>query len=56
MSVKMNLRIITKNHAADLEIECLTKSILKLYGRAGAMPKAWELISEETILKNLIIF
>ena len=27
MSVKMNLRIITKNHAADPEIGLLTQSI-----------------------------
>ena len=44
MVVKMNLRIITKNHAADPEIGFLTKSILKPYGRATAMPKAWKLI------------
>ena len=29
MGVKMNLRIITKNHAADPEIGFLTKSISK---------------------------
>ena len=29
MAVKMNLRIITKNHAADPEIGFLTKSISK---------------------------
>ena len=34
----MNLRIITKNHAVDPEIGLLTKSILKPYGRAAAMP------------------
>ena len=44
MGVEMNLRIITKNHAADPEIGFLTKSILKPYGRATAMPPAWELI------------
>ena len=43
MGVKMNLRIITKNHAADPEIEFLTKSISKPYGRATAVPSAWEL-------------
>ena len=32
MSEEMNLRIITKNHAADPEIGFLTKSILKPYG------------------------
>ena len=39
----MNLRIKTKNHAADPEIGFLTKSISKPYGRATAMPTAWEL-------------
>ena len=46
MGVKMNLRIITKNHAADSEIGFLTKSISKPYGRATAIPPAWELKSE----------
>ena len=41
--VKMNLRIITKNHASYPEIRFLTKSILKPYDRATAMPQAWEL-------------
>ena len=40
---KMNLRIITRNNAADPEIGFLTKSISKPYGRATAMPPAWEL-------------
>ena len=40
--VKINSRIITKNHAADPRIGFLTKSISKLYGHATAMPKAWE--------------
>ena len=39
----MNLRIITKNHEADSEIGFLTKSISKPYGRATALPPAWEL-------------
>ena len=43
MGLKMNLRIITKNHAADPEIGFLTKSIPKPYGHATAMPTAWEL-------------
>ena len=42
MGVKMNSRIITKNHAADPEIRFLRKSISKPYGRATAMPTAWE--------------
>ena len=33
---------ITKYHAADSKIRFLTKSILKPYGRATAMPPAWE--------------
>ena len=43
----MNLRIIMKNHASDPEIRFLTKSIPKPYGRATAMPPAWELILTE---------
>ena len=54
MGVKMNLRIITKNHAADPKIGFLTKSIPKPYGRATAMPPAWELgiISTSFILEK----
>ena len=37
----MNLKI-TENRAADPEIGFLTKSILKLHGRATAMPTAFE--------------
>ena len=44
MAVKMNLRIITRNHAADPEIGFLAKSISKSIGGATAMPTAWELI------------
>ena len=47
MAVKMNLRIIIKNHAADLEIGFLEKSISKPNGYATAMPTAWELIDSE---------
>ena len=51
MAVKMNLKIITKNHAADPEIRFLAKSISKSNGSATAMPTAWELTPE-----NLSIF
>ena len=44
MGVKMNLRIITKNHEADPEKGFLTKSISTPYGRATALPPAWELL------------
>ena len=44
MAVKMNLRILTKYHAANPEIGFLIKSISKPYGRGTAMPTAWELI------------
>ena len=43
MGVEMNLRIITKNHEADLKIRFLAKSISKPIGRATAMPTSWEL-------------
>ena len=42
---KMNLMIITKNHAADPEIGFVAKSISKPNGCATAMPTAWELRS-----------
>ena len=43
MAVKMNLTIITKNHAADQEIGFLEKSISKSNGCATAIPSEWEL-------------
>ena len=51
MGVKMNLRVITKNHESVPEIGFLTKSISTPYGRPTAMPLAWELIyySHDTI-------
>ena len=44
MGVKINLRIITKNHEADPEIGFLTKPISKRYGRVTAIPPASKLI------------
>ena len=38
----MNLRIITKNHAADPEKGFLKNSISKPYGRTAVMPPARE--------------
>ena len=46
IAVKMNLRIITKNHAADPEIGFLTKSISKANRCTTAIPTAWELSLE----------
>ena len=43
MAVKMNLRIIAKNNAADPEIGFLAKSISKSNSYATAMPTVWEL-------------
>ena len=43
MGVKMKLRKIPQNHAADPEKGSLAKSISKPYGRATAMPPALEL-------------
>ena len=51
-AVKMNLRIITKNHAADPEIGFLTKLISKPYGRATAMPLAWGLVKVYMKIRN----
>ena len=49
MGIKMNLRMITKNHAADPGLGFLTKSILKPYGRAAAMSTAWELNENDSL-------
>ena len=43
MGIKLNIRIITKNHEADPEKGFLKETISKPYGRATAMPPAWEL-------------
>ena len=48
----MNLRMKTKNHEADQEKGFLIKSIFKPYGRAKAMPQAWELRSKNYAIKN----
>ena len=47
MGVKMNFRIITKNHEADAVIGFLTKSISKPFDRSKAIPPAWELRSQD---------
>ena len=54
MAVKMNLRIITKNHAADPEIEFLAKSISKSNCFATAMPTAWEITNLIYVISLLI--
>ena len=41
MAVKINLTIITKNHAADQGTGFLLKSISKPNGCATTMPTAW---------------
>ena len=40
----MNIRKITKNHAADPEIGFLTESILKPYEHSAVMPTAGEFV------------
>ena len=51
----MNLRVSTKNNAADPEKGFLIKSILKLCGRTRAMPTAWELILPQNEHKLVVI-
>ena len=51
MSVKMNLKFKPKNHAADPEIQFLTKLILRPYGRAAFMPTALELMINSSKIK-----
>ena len=50
MGVKINLRAIKKNHAADTEIGFLTESMSKPNGRPTAMPTAWELIFKNSVI------
>ena len=40
MGVKINFRIITKNHAAGSEIEILKKALSEPFGSVTAMPTA----------------
>ena len=47
MGVKMNFRILTKNHEDDSEKGFPAKSISKPYGRATAMPPARELTNSD---------
>ena len=54
MGVKINSRIITKNHSADAQIGFLTKSISKPYGHLTAIPKAWESNSGETTDSTIV--
>ena len=52
MGVKMNLRIITKNHAADLKIGSPLKIDFRAEWTHESMPTAWELIFESTCLTS----
>ena len=54
MGVKKNLRIITKNNAADPEKGFLAKSISKSNGYATAMPTA-VFASENNFLQEFFI-
>ena len=51
----MNLRIITKNHAADSEIGFLTKSVSNPQGRETAMPPAWELKTSQDLITLMTV-
>ena len=53
IGVKINSRIIKKNHARDPEIEFLTKSISKPNCRATAMPTVWKLIKKRILKASL---
>ena len=54
MCVKIYIRKITKNHAADPEIGFRTKSILKPYEHSAVMPTAWELTLSSLKQRHLI--
>ena len=47
MDVKMNLRILTKNYAADSKIGSLLKIDLRAEWTHESMPTAWELKKNE---------
>ena len=47
MNVKMNLRIITKNHAADSKIGFLLKIVFRADWTHESNPTAWELNTSE---------
>ena len=49
MSVKMNFRIMTKNHAADSEIRSPQKIDLRADGTHESHPTAWELIPNKNV-------
>ena len=51
LAVKMNLRIMTKNHGSDSELGFPAQSISKSNGCATAMPTAWELMVEPNVFK-----
>ena len=55
MTVKINLRILTKNRASDPEIGYLTKSISKPKGRLTGMPTAWELTTSFGNSKDALV-
>ena len=46
MGVKMNFRIITKNHAADSKIRYPQKIDFRVDGTHESYPTAWELNEE----------
>ena len=50
MDVKMNLRIITKNHADDSKIGSPLKIDFKAEWTHESMPTAWELINYFVLL------
>ena len=53
MAVKMNLRMITKNHAADPEKGFVAKIDFKAVQPHVAMPQAWELTNEVHVCSQI---
>ena len=46
MDVKMNFRVITKNHAADSKIESSHKINFRAVGTQESYPTTWELMMD----------
>ena len=53
MDVKMNLRIITKNHADDSKIGSSLKIDFKAEWTHESMPTAWVLISRQFLIEPI---
>ena len=56
MNVKLNLRIITKKHAADSKIGSPLSTDFRADGTHESHPTAWELITRDSVKSYFIRF